>query len=105
MERKVTNSERMGDKPSELNVAEGQPWINVRIFNPVTKALALDFLEEVVRELAKQDLCSLLIDVRGTPNLKTTVEDYDIAYYRLRELGFEQRLKSAIREGITSTDF
>jgi len=86
----------MGDKPYELNVAEGQPWIYVRIYDPVTKTLALGLSQDAIRELVKQDLCGFLIDVRGTSNLKTTVEDYDIAYYRLQELGFKPHFKSAM---------
>lgn len=86
----------MDAKQYELNVTEGRPWIYARVYDPVTKALVLDLLKEIVRESAKSGVSGLLIDVRGAPSLKTTVEDYDIAYYRLQELGFKPHLKSAI---------
>jgi hypothetical protein len=80
----------------KLNMMEGRPWIYVRVYDPMTKALALDVLKDAARQAAKQGVCNLLIDARGTPSVKTTVEDYDIAYYRLQELGFTRDSKSAI---------
>ena len=96
VERMATDSVVMGIKSYEFDIVEGQSWINVRIYDPLTKKLVLDLLEEAVRVSTKHKRCGLLMDVRGAPSLKTTVEDYDIAYYRLQELGYKQCLKSAI---------
>lgn len=80
----------------KFSMTEGQPWIYVRVCGPVTKALVLDVLKEAAGQAAKQGVCNLLIDARGAPGVKTTVEDYNIAYYRLKELGFRRDFKSAI---------
>ena len=97
LDRRVdTHSVLINTMQYELNMTEGRSRLSVRVYDPVTKALALDLLKEVVRESTKHDVSNLLIDARGVPSTKTTVEDYDIAYYRLEELGFKPHVKSAI---------
>ena len=80
----------------ELNVTEGRTWIHARVCAPVTKALFLDCLKAAVERAAKCGMGNFLIDARSAPSIKTTVEDFDIANYRLQELGFERSSKSAI---------
>ena len=80
----------------EVNVTEGQTWVYVRVHDPVTKALALDLLNDAVRLATKRRVGNLLIDARGAPSTKTSVEDYDIAYHCLQQLGFKRCSRTAL---------
>ena len=80
----------------EINRNDGQSWVHARVYEPVTKALALDLLKDAAGQARKHGVGNLLIDARGAPSLKTTVEDYNIANYHLQELGFKRSSKSAI---------
>jgi hypothetical protein len=80
----------------EFNVAEDQPWIYVRIYDYVTKTLFLDLLKDAIDQAKKHGVSNYLIDSRGMPSMKSTIEDYDIVNYRLKELGFERRSRTAM---------
>jgi len=82
--------------PYEVNVTEGQNWVYARVHEPVTKTLALDLLNDAARLAAEHGVSHLLIDARGAPSTKSTVEDYDIAYRRVPQLGFERGSRTAI---------
>ena len=80
----------------EISITDGQTWIYARAYDPFTKALVLDLLKNALGQATKHGVCNLLIDARGAPSMKTTVEDYDIAYRRLHQLGFKRHSKFAI---------
>ncbi|MBN2313209.1 MAG: hypothetical protein JXM79_04725 [Sedimentisphaerales bacterium] len=86
----------MNSMSYELNVTEDQPWIYARVYDPVTKTLLLDLLADALRRARELGVSRYLIDARGVPSMKTTIEDYDIVNYRLKELGFERRSKAAM---------
>jgi hypothetical protein len=93
---KDEKSFRMDIMPYEINMTEGQAWLHVRVHEPITKALALDLLKDTVEQATKHGVSNLLIDVRSAPSVKTTIDDFDIANYRLQELAFERSFKFAI---------
>jgi hypothetical protein len=80
----------------ELKFTEDQPWIYARIYDPMTKTLFLALLKNAVVQAREHGVFKYLIDARGMPSIKTTIEDYDIVNYRVQELGFERRSKAAM---------
>ena len=92
----VEESVRESIMQYEVSVTEGQTWIYARVYDPITKTLALDLLQDVARRATKHGIDNLLIDARGAPSMKSSIEDYNIINYRLEELGFKRWSKSAI---------
>ena len=92
----MTKTAFMNTISYELNVMEDRSWMYVRVYDPVTRVLALDLLKDAVEQAKKHGAYNFLIDARGVPSMKSTIEDYDIVNYRLPELGFERRSKGAV---------
>jgi hypothetical protein len=79
----------------------------VRVYTPATEALTLRFLGEAVAMARQHGVDRYLVDTRRAPGLRSSVGDYDLAYRRLRELGFPRGARAAFlaSEGDDSHSF
>lgn len=80
----------------ELDVPEDQSWVYARVYDSMTKALFLGLLKDALERARERRVFNFLIDARGVPSKKTTIDDYDIVNYRLKELGYDRLSKTAI---------
>jgi hypothetical protein len=80
----------------EVSVAESREYLVCRVTEPITPEVARQIAVDV-EHLAKQTgIQSRLIDVRGSRNVSSVANNYDLAYKDLDELQIERSSKAAV---------
>ena len=72
------------------------PHVVVRVHEPATKALTWRFLKEAEAAARRHTLNRFLLDTRTARSRRDAVDDYDLAYRCLGELGFSRRSRVAL---------
>ncbi|MBN1676362.1 MAG: hypothetical protein JXR37_35285 [Kiritimatiellae bacterium] len=77
-------------------VKRKQPYVCVRIEGSMTKAGTIRFLSAAARHARQIDTHRFLLDLRDAQNVTSTLDDYEIAYRELENLGIWRGSKLAL---------
>jgi hypothetical protein len=80
----------------ESSIAESRKYILMRVTEPVTAEVARQIAVEGQAFADEVGIQPRLIDARGSRNVATVADNYDLAYKGLEELQIERATKAAV---------
>ena len=80
----------------ELSISERKTYVYVRVYEPITKQFAIEFLAETAEKAKEYTVDRFLFDVRSTLVTMSIFDIYWIAYKHSLQLGFERGSRIAV---------
>jgi len=71
-------------------------FVRIKIYKTITADLERSFAKEAIEIARRNDLLNYYADVRGVPNVATTVEQYNLAYQEMAQFGLDYNSKIAV---------
>lgn len=73
----------------EISISDDGSYIRVKVFENINGALEKDFAEKAIKEAKIRSINRFLVDVRGTKNIATTVDQYLFGHEDLRSFALD----------------
>ncbi|MFQ5598015.1 MAG: hypothetical protein ACE5GK_08195 [Nitrospiria bacterium] len=80
----------------EISISEDKSHVYVRVYKPITRALAFEFNRKMVVQAQEYGIDKFLFDVRDATNVESTLNNYLIAYEDAEKVGFTRSEKFAV---------
>jgi len=83
----------------KISLSEDGTYVKIRVFEVITENLEREFAEKAIQDARQNDIKRFLVDVRGTSNVASSVEQYLFGYKAMNQFGLERGSKIAILAG------
>ncbi|MBT3059710.1 MAG: hypothetical protein AB2728_09305 [Candidatus Thiodiazotropha sp.] len=80
----------------KISIDSNAHYIFVDVLRPMTSELGRRCAEDAVRLGERNGIKCFLVDLRGSPNIQSTLPNYQFAYHDMKELGFPKDSRSAL---------
>ncbi|MBL1142681.1 MAG: hypothetical protein D8M62_11610 [Proteobacteria bacterium] len=75
-------------------------FVLIKVYKSITADLEQSFAKEAVETAQRDDLLNYCADVRGIPNVASTLDNYSMAYENMASYGLKHESKIAILHSI-----
>ncbi|MGE0557228.1 MAG: hypothetical protein AB7E73_09575 [Burkholderiales bacterium] len=80
----------------QIDCPIGKGFVRIRVYNSITADLERSFAKEAIETAHRAGLPGFYADVRGAPNIATTLDQYRLAYEDMTNFGLDKKSKIAI---------
>jgi len=80
----------------EISISENGKYIHVRVDVKISAEIAKEFAEAAIREAKKNNLLRILVDVRKSPNITSSLEKYTLAYEEMSRFELDRNTMIAV---------
>ena len=87
----------------EVSSSDGDAYIRVKTFDAVTGDMAKQLAENAINNAGQRGINRFLVDVRGTPNIASTGEQYRLGHNDMEQFGLKKDSKIAILVDVNDT--
>lgn len=83
----------------EISLSDDGNYLEIRLFQFITGDLEREFAERAIRDANKHKVSRFLVDVRGTPNIASFVDQYFFGHREMAQFGLDKSSRIAILTG------
>jgi hypothetical protein len=80
----------------EISLSEDRTYVRIRVFKAITGELEKEFAGNAIRDAKERQIHKYLVDVRGTPNIATSSEQYFFGHKEMDQLGLDRGSRIAV---------
>ena len=80
----------------KISLSKDKAYVRIRVFEAFNGKTEKEFAENAIKDAKQHKINKFLVDVRGTPNIASSLEKYLLAYVDMDQFGLYRGSRIAI---------
>ncbi|MFC1812895.1 hypothetical protein ACFL03_09395 [Thermodesulfobacteriota bacterium] len=80
----------------KISLSENGTYVRIRVFEAITGEIEKEFAEIAIKDAKQRKISKFLVDVRGTLNIASSLEQYLFGYEDMNQFGLDRGSRIAV---------